>query len=133
MFKWMERALDPNSPMTEDNESVRTASSEYRGKEILYPTIRMIDGKLKKLGPEEAKQYALVHKDYKEFVSPNQASAWSKSFSNLIDSNRNENMATKTQRRNALKGHRKIEVDDEEYDFIKGVFGEPKINPKNKT
>ena len=132
MYKWMERALDPNSPMTEDNESVRTASSEYRGKEILYPTIRMIDGKLKKLSPEEAKQYALVNKDYKEFVSPNQASAWSKSFSNLIDSNRNENMATKTQRRNALKGHRKIEVDDEEFEFIKGKFGPGVINPKTK-
>ena len=128
----MERALDPNSPMTKDNESVRTASSEYRGKEILYPTIRMIDGELKKLSPKEAKQYALVHKDYKEFVSPNQASAWSKSFSNLIDSNRNENMATKTQRRNALKGHRKIEGDDEEFKFIKGVFGDPTINPKTK-
>ena len=128
----MARALDTNSPMTEDNESVRTASSEYRGKEILYPTIRMINGELKKLSPKEAKQYALVLKDYKEFVSPNQASAWSKSFSNLIDSNRNENMATKTQRKNALKGHRKIEVDDEEFKFFKGVFGEPTINPKTK-
>ena len=41
-------------------------------------------------------------------------------------------MATKTQRKNALKGHRKIEVDDEEFKFIKGVFGEPTINPKTK-
>ena len=75
MYKWMERALDPNSPMTKDNESVRTASSEYRGKEILYPTIRMIDGELKKLSPKEAKQYALVHKENKEFVRPKQAAA----------------------------------------------------------
>ena len=67
MHSWQKRALDPDSPTTKDNETVRTTSSEYRGKEILYPTIRMIDGKLKKLSDEEAKQYALVNKDYKEF------------------------------------------------------------------
>ena len=97
MYSWQKRALDPDSPTTKDNETVRTTSSEYRGKEILYPTIRMINGKLKKLSDEEAKQYALVNKDYKEFVSPNQAEAWSKSFSNLIDSNRKDNMAMSQQ------------------------------------
>ena len=39
-------------------------------------------------------------------------------------------MATKRQRRNALKGHRKIEVDDEEYNFIMGKFGPGVINEK---
>ena len=85
MHNWQKRALDPDSPTTKDNETVRTTSSEYRGKEILYPTIRMINGKLKKLSDKEAKQYALVKNDYIEFVSPNQAEAWSKSFSNLIN------------------------------------------------
>lgn len=109
MFKWQKRALDPNSPMTKNNESVRTMSTEHKGKEILFPTIRMIDGELKKLSPEEAKQYALVNNDYKEFVSPNQAEAWSKSFSNLIDSNREEKMNKNPSKNwlqaNGPKGH----------------------------
>ena len=129
MYKWMQRALDPNSPMTKDNESVRTTSSEYRGKEILYPTIRMIDGKLKKLSDEEAKQYALVNRDYKEFVSPNQAEAWSKSFSNLIDSNRKDNMAMSQQqaaqvlRRNAPPGEFPAFINPQEAKVLKGMGG----------
>ena len=137
MFKWMERALDPNSPMTKDNESVRTASSEYQGKEILYPTIRMIDGKLKKLSPEDAKQYALVNKDYKEFVSPNQASAWSKSFSNLIDSNRKENMSKNPSRSwlqaNGPKGHMLAHITPAEGKFLEDNLGASgTVNRKTK-
>ena len=107
MHSWQKRALDPDSPTTKDNETVRTTSSEYRGKEILYPTIRMIDGKLKKLSDKEAKQYALVKNDYIEFVSPNQAEAWSKSFSNLINDTRedmNQRQAGNVLRRNAPRG-----------------------------
>ena len=40
---WVKRALDPKSP-TIDNKSVFTESNQYQGKEILYPTIRLIDG-----------------------------------------------------------------------------------------
>jgi len=40
-------------------------------------------------------------------------------------------MPTNRQTRNTLPGHRKIEVDDEEYDFIKGVFGPGRINKKS--
>ena len=115
--------------MTKDNESVRTTSSEYRGKEILYPTIRMIDGKLKKLSDEEAKQYALVNRDYKEFVSPNQAEAWSKSFSNLIASNRKDNMAMTQQqaaqvlRRNAPPGEFPAFINPQEAKVLKGMGG----------
>ena len=91
-YKWVKRALDKRTPTTKNNETVRTASSHYKGKEILYPTIRMIDGKLKKLSNKsvdgrasEAMQHALIKGDYIEFVSPNQATAWSKSFSKLIN------------------------------------------------
>ena len=45
---WIKRALDPNTPTTVAKETVKTASSEFNGKEILFPTIRLIDGKLKK-------------------------------------------------------------------------------------
>jgi len=40
-------------------------------------------------------------------------------------------MPTNRQTRNTLPGHRKIEVDDEEYDFIQGVFGPGRINKKS--
>jgi len=40
-------------------------------------------------------------------------------------------MPTKRQTRNALPGHRAIEVDDEEYNFIQGVFGPGKKNQKS--
>ena len=129
MHSWQKRALDPDSPTTKDNETVRTTSSEYRGKEILYPTIRMIDGKLKKLSDEEAKQYALVNRDYKEFVSPNQAEAWSKSFSNLIDSNRKDNMpmtqqqAAQVLRRNAPPGEFPAFINPQEAKVLKSMGG----------
>jgi len=84
-YKWVKRALDKRTPTTKNNETVRTASSHHKGKEILYPTIRMIDGKLKKLSDKKAKQHALIKGDYIKFVSPNQATAWSKSFSKLIN------------------------------------------------
>ncbi len=139
MPDWMKRALDPRSPMTKDNESVRTMSSEYKGKEILYPTIRMIDGKLKKLSPEEAKQYALVNKDYKEFVSPNQAEAWSKSFSNLIQSNREEDMnipkARQTLRKAIPPGEDLVAMNGVEFNWLQANkpkwFGSGKKHKKS--
>ncbi|SVB88090.1 uncharacterized protein METZ01_LOCUS240944, partial [marine metagenome] len=44
-FPWLKRSLDPRSPTTENNESVRTASRSVTSadgstSEILYPTIR---------------------------------------------------------------------------------------------
>jgi len=40
---WLVRAMDPESPTTDQNETVRSASSyvEDLGGEVLYPTIRM--------------------------------------------------------------------------------------------
>ena len=130
MHSWQKRALDPDSPTTKDNETVRTTSSEYRGKEILYPTIRMIDGKLKKLSDKEAKQYALVKNDYIEFVSPNQAEAWSKSFSNLINDTRedmNQRQAGNVLRRHAPRGEFPAFINQQEANWLmgQGASGRP--------
>jgi hypothetical protein len=54
---WLRRALNPNTPTTKDNESMRTASeySEKLGGEALYPTIRMSEeGTLRKSNFDEA-------------------------------------------------------------------------------
>ena len=57
---WAKRALDPNTPMTEDNETVRTAHAKHSKGDyfIVYPTIRQINGKLTKLSDKVAKSKA---------------------------------------------------------------------------
>ena len=81
---WLTRALKPSTPNTKDNETVRTTSFEYEGKEILVPTIRMIDGKLTKLSSKDAFEEALKKKDYLIFNSSSEATAMSKRISQMI-------------------------------------------------
>ena len=79
---WMRRALNPNTPTTKSRETVRTASREHNGKEILFPTIRMgRDGKLRKSGYKEA----VRRRDYFTFDTPAEATRFSKKLSSLID------------------------------------------------
>jgi len=88
MKSWERRALNPNTPTTKDNETVRTSSSKHpkTGKEILFPMIRYLDGKLVKYGSEkEAKAEAIRRKDFIEFDSPDDATKYSKNLSNRID------------------------------------------------
>jgi len=52
---WLKRAFDSSTPMTDDNETMRTIDVEIDGKMYLVPTIRMgEDGKLYKLKDKEA-------------------------------------------------------------------------------
>lgn len=81
---WLRRALNPSTPNTKGNETVRTTSFEYEGKEILVPTIRMIDGKLTKLSSKDAFEEALKRKDYLIFNTPTEATAMSKRISRMI-------------------------------------------------
>ncbi len=56
---WAIRASDPETPtlkLNGDEATVQTMNSEYEGKEILYPTIRMVDGELKKFDEKTAKR-----------------------------------------------------------------------------
>ena len=75
---WILRSLDKKTPMTQAKETIKTESSFYNGKEILYPTIRMIDGKLKKFNKKSAFEEAIRQKDYIEFNNPREATAFSK-------------------------------------------------------
>ena len=82
---WMKRALNPNTPTTKNNETVRTRSDHYNGKEILYPSIRMgRDGKLRRSGKAEA----IRRRDYLTFDNPDDATKFSKKLSRLIDKSR---------------------------------------------
>ena len=77
---WALRALDPDTPMTEARETVRTMSMDNR----LFPTIRMIDGKLTKLKPNDAYDMAVEKGDFIQFESDAAADAFSKRLSNMI-------------------------------------------------
>ena len=88
--EWIKRALDPATPTTDAMETVRTGSAEFNGKEILFPTIRMIDGKLINL-KDKAMDVAIEKGDFIEFNTRGEATAFSKGLSNMIDMARNTN------------------------------------------
>ena len=82
---WLKRALNPNTPTTTARESIRTRSSGVgEGREILYPLIRLVKGKLKEYSPEEALKLALKKKDFIEFNTPAEATTFSKGLSKYI-------------------------------------------------
>ena len=81
---WARRALDPDTPMTEARETVRTMSMDNR----LFPTIRMIGGKLVKLKPEQAYDMSIERGDFIQFDSEAEATAFSKKLSNMIQRKR---------------------------------------------
>lgn len=81
---WARRALDPDTPMTEARETVQTMSMDNR----LFPTIRMIGGKLVKLKPEQAYDMSIERGDYIQFDSEAEATAFSKKLSKMIDRKR---------------------------------------------
>ena len=84
---WAKRAMDSNTPtlnIDEQEATVRTMSSEHNGKEILFPTIRMVDGELKKFDEKTAKEIAIEKNDYVEYDNPEQATEASKELSNFI-------------------------------------------------
>ena len=74
------RALDPDTPMTVAKETVRTMSIDNK----LFPTIRMINGMLVKLKPEQAYDMSIERGDFIQFDSEAEATAFSKKLSNMI-------------------------------------------------
>ena len=91
---WFKRAVNKNTPTTEANETIRTASFEQDGKIYLVPTIRLIDGKLTKI--KNPLQYALDKGDFLTgFKNEEEATEFSKTISNVVDMKRNENKRIK--------------------------------------
>ena len=81
---WMNRAMTRPEFHTKDYESTRSASGEYKGKEILFPTIRMRGPGLEKMPVKQAFKEAIKRKDYIEFKSPKEATKFSKRFSESL-------------------------------------------------
>ena len=92
---WFERATDKSMPTTEANETVRTASFDLPdGTIVLVPTIRMVDGKLKKV--EDPVGEALKNEDFLTgFKDHGEATDFSKMISTMIGMNRSENKRIK--------------------------------------
>ena len=90
---WAIRASDPETPTLKLNgneATVQTMNSEYEGKEILYPTIRMVDGELKKFDEKTAKEIAIEKGDYVEYATRDEAENASKKLSEHIGNERKE-------------------------------------------
>lgn len=82
--KWLFRAMDPSTPTTENNETVRTVDYEHDGKMYVAPTIRMVDGKLKTYSVEEAINLAIKNNDALEVPNGMNPSEFSKLISERI-------------------------------------------------
>jgi len=89
-FGWVARALDPTTITTQDNETVRSATSQHSktGDWIVYPTIRSVDGKLVKLDDGLAKRRAEELGDFITFDDLEEAEEFSKNLSNKIGEKR---------------------------------------------
>ena len=89
---WLDRAADPSTPETEDQETVRTATYEQDGKFYLVPTIRLgEDGKL--YTPEDPLKTALEKGDAIDFTSQEEADSMSKTISEYIGRSRGKEFA----------------------------------------
>ena len=85
--RWLARALNSKTPMTKDNETVRTAHRPIgNNRDIVFPTIRMVNGKLKRMSEDEAYETALKKKD---FIVTSDGLEMSKRISRRIAKSRN--------------------------------------------
>tara|TARA_R110000765_G_scaffold90105_2_gene171648 strand:+ start:403 stop:759 length:357 start_codon:yes stop_codon:yes gene_type:complete len=88
---WVRRALDPRTPTTEANETIRSASADHNGTEILFPTIRMINGSLQTIPIDKAFQLSVSLGDFINAGTPENATRMSKGISDAVGRVRNRN------------------------------------------
>ena len=130
---WFARAVDPKTPtltieggagMPLGQATVQTMSSEYNGKEILYPTIRMIDGELKKLNEKTAKDLAIEKGDFVEYDTPELATQASKEISNYIGFARDPAGTMDREEKKYQEQMKNMKMGTP-FDFLKGVMSKP--------
>ena len=84
-FEWMKLAKDPNANEHPTAGMAHTLSSQVDGKEILYPSVRHNEEGIPiQYGPVDAQRLALENNDFLQFNSEEDATAWSKNFSEEI-------------------------------------------------
>ena len=120
---WLARAFDSSSPMTGDNETMRTMDIEIDGKMFLIPTIRMNeDGELYKLGIEEAIEKAKELGDALPVPEGMDATEFSKALSDAVPQRKQTGGISMPNKKS------KIEQWDEDYSGIKNTMTETEAN-----
>ena len=91
-YGWAKRALNTNTPTTENNETIRSSHDKHSetGEWIVYPTIRSIGGRLVTLTPDEAKAQAEKLGDFISFDSEVKALEFSKGLSEEVGRRRSK-------------------------------------------
>ena len=92
---WFKRATEPEGELYKGKHTLLTTSMEADDKEYLFPTIREVNGKLKKLSNQDAFKEAIRKKDFLVFEGKDkreQATEVSKIISNLIMPTRDTRM-----------------------------------------
>jgi len=100
MTEWLIRAMTPSTPTTFDNETVRTISYEQDGVAYLAPTIRMIDGKLKRFEDKQAIDEAIRRKDGIRVPDGMNSTEFSKLISERIGTARGRKAASSVEKNN---------------------------------
>ena len=124
---WAIRAMDSSTPtlkIDEQDATIKTMSSKHNGKEILFPTIRMIDGELQQLNEKQAKELAIEKNDYVEYDNPEDATAASIELSNFIGFARDPKGTMEREERE-YQEHMKNMPFGNVKDFISGLKGYP--------
>ena len=95
---WFKRATEPEGELYKGKHTLLTTSMEVDGKEYLFPTIREVNGKLKKLSNQAALEEAMRKKDFLVFEGKDKkeriakATEVSKIISNLVMPTRDTRM-----------------------------------------
>ena len=130
---WAKRAMDSNTPTLTiegavgipiEKATVKTRSSEYKGKEILYPTIRMIDGELEQFTDKKAMDLAIEKNDYVEYDTPEQATEASKELSNFIGFARDPKGTMEREEKEYQEKMKNMSLGNVK-DFYSGVMAKP--------
>ena len=85
---WLKRALNPTSPMLDNKHTVQTIDVDIGNTSYVVPTIRVIDGKLKRLRPSEAIKMAEDKGDLLKVPEGMSGEEFSKVLSDLINESR---------------------------------------------
>ena len=124
---WAKRAMDSGTPtlnIDDQEATVRTMSSNYNGKEILFPTIRMVDGELKKFDEKTAKEIAIEKNDYVEYDTPDDATKASKELSNFIGFARDPKGVMEREEKEYQEQQKNMPLGNVK-DFYSGVMAKP--------
>ena len=83
--KWLTRAMDPSTPTTYANETMRTLDFEADGVTYIAPTIRRSQEGLERLSNEEAIQEAVRRRDAIPVPKGMTGTEFSKRLSDMVD------------------------------------------------